>query len=134
MFADLYFFFNCTATTEIYTYRHTLSLHDAAPSWGRESMDATTSDPLGDGCPMHQQGAIRSLLGRTSRDWWPNQLSLDILHQHGRSGNPLGDDFDYRKAFEATDYAGVKSSEARRVGKEWVRTCKYRGLPEHEKN
>ncbi|RIA44173.1 catalase-peroxidase [Hephaestia caeni] len=71
-------------------------------------MDATTSDPLGDGCPMHQQGAIRSLLGRTSRDWWPNQLSLDILHQHGRSGNPLGDDFDYRKAFEALDYAGVK--------------------------
>src|SRR3546814_11609801 len=41
-------------------------------------------------------------------DWWPNQLSLDILHQHGRSGNPLGDDFDYRKAFEALDYAGVK--------------------------
>src|SRR3546814_7352651 len=74
-------------------------------------MDATTSDPLGDGCPMHQQCAIRSLLGRTSRDWWPNQLSLDILHQHGRSGNPLGDDFDYRKAFEALDYAGVKRSE-----------------------
>src|SRR3546814_9797949 len=47
-------------------------------------------------------------LGRTSRDWWPNQLSLDILHQHGRAGNPLGDDFDYRKAFEALDYAGVK--------------------------
>src|SRR3546814_17915330 len=105
-------------------------------------LDATTSDPLGDGCPMHQQGAIRSLLGRTSRDWWPNQLSLDILHQHGRSGNPLGDDFDYRKALEALDYAGVKralhalltaskpwwtadygSSEERRVGRECDSTC-----------
>ncbi|HEU4959269.1 MAG TPA: catalase/peroxidase HPI [Sphingomonas sp.] len=69
-------------------------------------MDAQTGDPLG--CPMKQPAALRSLLGRTNRDWWPNQLSLDILHQHGRSGSPMGDGFDYAKAFEALDYAGVK--------------------------
>ncbi|HET8611452.1 MAG TPA: catalase/peroxidase HPI, partial [Sphingomonas sp.] len=69
-------------------------------------MDAQTGDPLG--CPMKQPAALRSLLGRTNRDWWPNQLSLDILHQHGRSGNPMGDDFDYAKEFETLDYAGVK--------------------------
>nr|WP_246602400.1 catalase/peroxidase HPI [Falsiroseomonas tokyonensis] len=52
--------------------------------------------------------AMRSLLGRTNRDWWPNQLSLDMLHQHGLSGDPMGDDFDYAKEFKSLDYAAVK--------------------------
>jgi len=69
-------------------------------------MDAKTSDPLS--APMKKPAALRSLLGRTNRDWWPNQLSLDILHQHGRSGNPMGDKFDYREAFKALDYQAVK--------------------------
>jgi catalase-peroxidase len=69
-------------------------------------MDAKTGDPLND--PGKARAALRSLLGRTNRDWWPNQLSLEILHQHGRSGNPMGDDFDYRKAFRTLDYHAVK--------------------------
>ena len=64
-------------------------------------MDAKTS-----GCPM-KGTPIRSLLGRTNRDWWPNQLSLDILPQGG--ANPLGDDFDYAEAFKSLDYAAVKA-------------------------
>ncbi|MAW99325.1 MAG: catalase/peroxidase HPI [Sphingomonas sp.] len=71
-------------------------------------MDAKTGDPLGGGCPMKHDGGVRSLLGRTNRDWWPNQLSLDILHQHGRSGSPMGDDFDYAQAFKTLDLAAVK--------------------------
>ena len=70
-------------------------------------MDAKTSgSPLSD--PSKEPRALRSLLGRTNRDWWPNQLSIDILHQHGRSGEPMGDDFDYAAAFESLDYAAVK--------------------------
>ncbi|AEG51095.1 Catalase-peroxidase [Sphingobium chlorophenolicum L-1] len=70
-------------------------------------MDAKTSnDPLS--CPVKEPAALRSLLGRTNRDWWPNQLSLDILQQNGLSGNPLGDDFDYAAAFKALDYQAVK--------------------------
>jgi catalase-peroxidase len=70
-------------------------------------MDAKTNeDPLA--CPMKQPRALRALLGRSNRDWWPNQLSLDILHQKGLSGNPLGDDFDYAKEFRSLDYAAVK--------------------------
>ncbi len=69
-------------------------------------MDAVTGDPLN--CPMKDPAAKRSLLGRTSRDWWPNQLSIDILHQKGLTGNPMGDDFDYREAFKSLDYAAVK--------------------------
>ncbi|HEX7871335.1 MAG TPA: catalase/peroxidase HPI [Sphingobium sp.] len=70
-------------------------------------MDAKTSkDPLG--CPVKEPAAMRALLGRTNRDWWPNQLSLDILQQNGLSSNPMGDDFDYAKAFKSLDYAAVK--------------------------
>ncbi|MEA3031416.1 MAG: catalase-peroxidase [Sphingomonadales bacterium] len=70
-------------------------------------MDAkTTGSPLSD--PAKEPAALRSLLGRTNRDWWPNQLSLDILHQHGRSGNPMGDDFDYAAAFKSIDYEALK--------------------------
>ena len=71
-------------------------------------MDAKTTDPLG-GCPMKDKGAMRSLLGRTNRDWWPNQLSLDILQQNGLSGDPMGDDFDYAAEFRTLDLAAVKA-------------------------
>ena len=60
-------------------------------------MDAKTADPLD--CPMNP--AVRSLLGRTNRDWWPDSLPLDMLHQGGGSPDPMGDDFDYAAAFNA---------------------------------
>ena len=70
-------------------------------------MDMKTSNPEG-GCPM-DKAAPRSLLGRTNRDWWPDALPLDILHQGAVSPNPMGDDFDYAKAFAALDYAALKA-------------------------
>jgi catalase-peroxidase len=70
-------------------------------------MDARTGDPLND--PAKEPTALRSLLGRSNRDWWPNQLSLDILHQNGAaSPNPMGEDFDYGAAFKSLDYAAMK--------------------------
>jgi catalase-peroxidase len=70
-------------------------------------MDAKTSgSPLND--PGKEPAALRTLLGRTNRDWWPNQLSIDILHQHGRSGNPYGASFNYAREFESLDYQAVK--------------------------
>jgi catalase-peroxidase len=71
-------------------------------------MDAKTGDSPISGCPMKEKGALRSLLGRTNRDWWPNQLSLDMLHQHGLHGNPMGDDFNYAREFATLDYQAVK--------------------------
>jgi len=70
-------------------------------------MDAKTSDPL-HGSPRQEAAALRTLLGRTNRDWWPNQLSLEILPQHGATGDPYGDDFDYAEAFLELDYQAVK--------------------------
>jgi catalase-peroxidase len=69
-------------------------------------MDVRTGSPLSD--PSKEPRALRSLLGRTNRDWWPNQLSLEILPRHGQSGDPYGDDFDYAEAFKALDYEAVK--------------------------
>ena len=68
-------------------------------------MDAKTGDPLD--CPMNP--AVRSLLGRTNRDWWPDSLPLDVLNQGGASPDPMGDDFDYAAAFNALDYQALKA-------------------------
>jgi catalase-peroxidase len=67
-------------------------------------MDAKTGDPL-HGSPMQEGAALRSLLGRTNRDWWPNQISLEILPQ---PSDPMGSDFDYAAEFETLDYQAVK--------------------------
>lgn len=69
-------------------------------------MDGNT-DGAPKGRPM-KKDAVRSLLGRTNRDWWPNQMSLDILHQQGINGDPMGDDFNYAEAFKSLDLAAVK--------------------------
>ncbi len=45
---------------------------------------------------------------QTSKDWWPNQLNLDILHQNSSKGNPLNPDFDYAKEFQKLDMAALK--------------------------
>ena len=71
-------------------------------------MDARTSEDGTGGCPVHTPQDVRGLLGRQNKDWWPKLLSLEILHQNGLSGNPMGNDFDYVAEFKTLDYAGVK--------------------------
>ncbi|HJX31678.1 MAG TPA: catalase/peroxidase HPI, partial [Thermodesulfobacteriota bacterium] len=46
--------------------------------------------------------------GTTNRDWWPNQLRLDILHQHSSKSNPMGEGFNYAKEFKSLDLEAVK--------------------------
>jgi catalase-peroxidase len=46
--------------------------------------------------------------GTTNVDWWPNQLRLDILHQHSSKSNPMGEGFNYAKEFKSLDLAAVK--------------------------
>lgn len=46
--------------------------------------------------------------GATNKTWWPNQLNLKLLHQHGEASNPMEDDLDYAKAFESLDLESVK--------------------------
>ncbi len=56
-------------------------------------------------CPVHSHVAGG---GTTNQDWWPNQLNLDILHQHSPKSNPMGKDFNYRKEFKKLNLAAVK--------------------------
>ena len=56
-------------------------------------------------CPFHAAGASSS---RTSRDWWPNQLRVDLLNQHSERSNPLGEKFNYAEEFKKLDYAALK--------------------------
>jgi catalase-peroxidase len=59
-------------------------------------------------CPFpHAAGS-----GTSNRDWWPNELRLDLLHQHSSKSNPMGEDFDYSKAFRSLDFAAVKKDLA----------------------
>ena len=50
--------------------------------------------------------------GMSNRDWWPNQLKLEILHQHSSKSNPMGEDFDYAEEFKSLDLAAVKKDLA----------------------
>ena len=60
-------------------------------------------------CPF-LGGALKKSAGGGTRntDWWPNQLNLSILRQHSALSNPMGTDFDYKKAFESLDYSALK--------------------------
>ena len=58
-------------------------------------------------CPVMHGGNTASSKSNTA--WWPNALNLDILHQHDRKTNPLGDDFNYAEAFKSLDLEAVKS-------------------------
>jgi len=55
-------------------------------------------------CPFHQTAGG----GTTNRDWWPDSLRLDLLHQHSSKSDPMGADFDYAEAFRSLDLAAVK--------------------------
>ena len=55
-------------------------------------------------CPFkHAAGG-----GTTNKDWWPNQLRVDLLRQHSSKSDPLGGDFNYAEAFSTLDYQALK--------------------------
>ena len=60
-------------------------------------------------CPF-MGGSINQVAGggTSNRDWWPNQLNLNILRQHSSLSNPMGDEYDYAKEFKSLDLAAVK--------------------------
>ncbi|WP_043879513.1 catalase/peroxidase HPI [Azorhizobium caulinodans] len=66
-------------------------------------MNATTETPTGK-CPVaHGTG------GTQNRDWWPNQLRVDLLNLHSPKSDPLGAAFDYRAEFKKLDYEALKN-------------------------
>jgi catalase-peroxidase len=58
-------------------------------------------------CPFHQNTAMNATT--TKQDWWPKSLNLDILHQHDKKTNPLGENFNYAEEFKKLDLTAVKN-------------------------
>src|SRR3974377_2012294 len=66
------------------------------------NMDAKTDESAGK-CPdLHT-----TVVARPNRDWWPNQLNIQVLHQNSALSNPMGAAFDYAKEFESLDLKAV---------------------------
>jgi catalase-peroxidase len=78
-------------------------------------MDHNTNQNGGDlsKCPFHNgQLSQAAGAGPRNRDWWPNQLKLNILRQHSSLSNPMGEDFNYAEAFKSLDLSEVKKDIA----------------------
>ncbi|UCZ53622.1 catalase/peroxidase HPI [Bacillus shivajii] len=70
-------------------------------------MDSKDNANIGK-CPFHGGVTSNSSSGTSNRDWWPNALNLNILNQHDRKTNPMGEDFDYTEEFKKLDYDALK--------------------------
>jgi catalase-peroxidase len=59
-------------------------------------------------------GALKQAAGggTSNRDWWPNELPVELLHQHSSKSNPMGEEFDYAAEFKSLDLAAVKKDLA----------------------
>jgi len=71
-------------------------------------MENSSAQPTGK-CPFSGATLQQTAGGGTrNQDWWPNQLRLNILRQHSTLSNPMGESFDYAKAFESIDLPTLK--------------------------
>jgi catalase-peroxidase len=59
-------------------------------------------------CPFPHGGSP----SRTNRDWWPNHLNLNLLHQHSELSDPMGENFSYAEEFKSLDYNALKKDLA----------------------
>src|SRR3546814_19772641 len=118
-----FFFFNDTATTEIYTYGHTLSLHDALPIWHLHDGGKKLEDEQPD---KEQERTLHEVREDNGVD------DVPMIAQEAR---PAGDVVhgECRQQHRGDPAARNARSEARRVGKECVSPCRSRWWPSHKK-
>lgn len=76
-------------------------------------MDTHDNSNIGK-CPVHHGGATSfQSSGTSNRDWWPNQLNLNILHQHDQKSSPMDAGFSYAEQFKKLDYFALKQDIAK---------------------
>ena len=66
-------------------------------------MDGTSKCPV-----MHGSSTTNSGISTSNRDWWPNQLNVNILHQNDKRSNPMALNFNYKEEFKKLDYFALK--------------------------
>ena len=77
--------------------------NNSNPSTSTNKSNGESKCPFTSGALRHSAGT-----GTSNRDWWPNQLNLNILRQHSSQFNPMGEDFNYAEEFKSLDLAAVK--------------------------
>jgi len=68
-------------------------------------MSSESKCPFNHGAAPAPQSAAR---GTANKDWWPNQLNVNLLHQHSKKSNPMGEDFNYAEEFKKLDLEAVR--------------------------
>ncbi len=73
-------------------------------------------------CPvMHGSATNNKGVSTSNKDWWPNQLNINILHQHDKRSNPMSPGFSYRNEFKKLDFKSLKNdlNELMTDSKDW---------------
>jgi len=86
--------------------------HDAPSKKGTQQTDQSNTSNTPKESPSEleiPQGNQLKSGGTNNRDWWPNQLNLSVLRQNSSLSDPLGNNFDYAKAFQSLDYQALKN-------------------------
>jgi catalase-peroxidase len=86
--------------------------HDAPSKKGTQQTDQSNASNTPKESPSElelPQGNPLKSGGTNNRDWWPNQLNLSVLRQNSSLSDPLGNNFDYAKAFQSLDYQALKN-------------------------
>lgn len=71
-------------------------------------MTETSVCPVKNGLLERSTASLPSS-GTTNQDWWPNQLNIDVLHQHSSESSPVNNGFDYAEEFKSLDYSALKN-------------------------
>ncbi|WP_010182033.1 catalase/peroxidase HPI [Aquimarina agarilytica] len=80
-----------------------------------EEIAENSEKPKKSGCPFHfgskgkSEGLTVTNNGKTNREWWPNQLNLNVLRQHSELSDPMGKNFNYTEQFNKLDYKALKA-------------------------
>ena len=86
--------------------------HDAPSKKGTQSIEQTSTSTAPQETQNNEEKSTSisgPSKGTNNRDWWPNQLNLSVLRQNSSLSDPLGNSFDYAKAFQSLDYAALKN-------------------------
>ena len=97
----------CIAAS-VFAQNRNNSTKDSGQAPGGKNMENISQCPVIGGTFKDPSNRNTAAGAMANRDWWPNQLNLQILHQNSPMGNPLGEDFDYAAEFQTLDLAAVK--------------------------
>ncbi len=98
--ATLVFAQNCTTPADNHNPQNTKPVKEGAENGGKCPVLGAAAEA--------QKPATAGASPYRDKEWWPNQLNLDVLHKHSPKGNPLGGDFNYAEEFKKLDLEAVK--------------------------